>query len=866
MPAAIPVAVAALAGGVTISGSLAAGLTIGFSFGQALFAGGLALVGSLLQPKPKEPATSAFTAEARGRLHLVRSPVSARRVIYGETKVSGTLVFATSTGERNEFLHLVVAVAGHEVESIGAVYLNDESVGALDASGNATSGRFAGNLRVKKHLGTTDQAADADLVAEVAEWTPSHRLRGIAYVYLRLTANESAYPTGIPEPKFIVRGKRDIWDPRDDSVGWTDNAALCQLDYLRGTHGFNDAGNTDTATWVAAANACEESVDTPDGGTQARYTCNGSFDLDQAPLSVLEQLLTASGGRAVFRAGVWYGYVAEYHTPSVTLTEDDLRGPIRVRPRTRRSDLFNAVRGTYVEPGDGLYMPTDFPPVTNPLYETQDGGERIVTDIELPFTQDGVMAQRLAKIELERARQPIACDFPAKMTALDVAPWDVVSLTIAQLGWSAKTFRVVGWTLAEDGGVDLQLREEAAGVYQWAGGDATLIDFAPDTNLPSPFDVAAPSGLTLTEALYETREGGGVKVRGELAWLAAEDAFVTDYQVQHLPPGTSTWRDVVRTTELAVDLLDLQPGTHQVRVRALNRLGVPSAWVVLAQELQGLAAPPADITGLTLTVVGGVAIARFDQHPDLDVRMGGVIVCRHSSAQSGAQWNASRVIGEALTGNQTIMVLPALPGTYLFKARDSSGIYSLAAATVSTKAADAAAYTTLDTLTEGPAWAGTHSGTAAPDGTLKLDASAAMDDWGDVDGIDDWDSEGGVLAQGTYTFAAGMDFGTVKRVRVTADYLATVVNVLDQFDARTAPIDSWPSFDGDVEGDEATMRVEVRETDDDPTGTPTWSAWQRLDVADFEARALEFRVQLTSTDPAFNVQTDQITITAREAA
>jgi hypothetical protein len=40
----------------------------------------------------------------------------------------------------------------------------------------------------------------------------------------------------------------------------------------------------------------------------------------------------------------------------------------------------------------------------------------------------------------------------------------------------------------------------------------------------------------------------------------------------------------------------------------------------------------------------------------------------------------------------------------------------------------------------------------------------------------------------------------------------------------------------------------VATTNDDPAGTPTWSAWRKFFVGDYTARALKFKVVLTSTD------------------
>jgi hypothetical protein len=43
---------------------------------------------------------------------MTRSPTSARQIIYGQAKVSGTVVFLATSGAKNEYLHIVVTLAG----------------------------------------------------------------------------------------------------------------------------------------------------------------------------------------------------------------------------------------------------------------------------------------------------------------------------------------------------------------------------------------------------------------------------------------------------------------------------------------------------------------------------------------------------------------------------------------------------------------------------------------------------------------------------------------------------------------------------------------------------------------------------------
>ncbi|MFO0467556.1 MAG: hypothetical protein ACK5ZS_01205, partial [bacterium] len=100
--------------------------------------------------RPKLPKLSDPFAGAQ-RTQTVREPITPWRVIYGQVRTGGAITFLHTT-DGNSRLHLIITLAGHEVEEIGDIYFDDEVV-PLDGSGNAT-GKYAGFVRVQKKLGT----------------------------------------------------------------------------------------------------------------------------------------------------------------------------------------------------------------------------------------------------------------------------------------------------------------------------------------------------------------------------------------------------------------------------------------------------------------------------------------------------------------------------------------------------------------------------------------------------------------------------------------------------------------------------------------------------------------------------------------
>jgi len=191
----------------------------------------------------------------------IRSAVAPMRVIYGEAVVSGPMVYAQVTGTDKEYLHMVIALAGHRVHSFGDIWLDDVKVGTLDGSGNVTSGDFSGLARFQFATGTDPQSAFADLVSESGgTWTSNHKGTGIAAVYARLKWDQDKFPGGIPQVRVLVRGAL-CYDPRSTSTVYTQNLALIMRDVLLSEAGLEcETSEVSDAAVIAAADLCDEWV------------------------------------------------------------------------------------------------------------------------------------------------------------------------------------------------------------------------------------------------------------------------------------------------------------------------------------------------------------------------------------------------------------------------------------------------------------------------------------------------------------------------------------------------------------------------------------------------------------------------------
>ena len=313
---------------------------------------------------------------------MVRSPISARNMVYGRCRVSGTIVYLSTTGSKNEWLHIVVTLAAHEIEEIEEVYFNDELVPLVS---NTPTGFYNGVARVNKHLGVSGQTADTDLINDTAsltdgKWTSDHKLSGIAYVYVRLTWDTEKFPSGIPNISAVIKGKK-VLDTRTSTTAYSANPALCLRDYLTDSAvGMGmDATEIDVTAINAAANICDEDVEvkpiTVPATYENRYECNGVIATSASPDENIGKLLSAMAGLIAYSGGKIVPYAGGYRIPTVTLTEKHFVGPLNIQTRTSARDRVNSVKGVYVSESNGWQV-SDFPTISSTTYVDNENGIR----------------------------------------------------------------------------------------------------------------------------------------------------------------------------------------------------------------------------------------------------------------------------------------------------------------------------------------------------------------------------------------------------------------------------------------------------------------------------------------------------------
>lgn len=591
--------------------------TVGMSALAAniIYAVGATLISSALykalSPKPKQ-----------GLLTNIRDAAAPVDIVYGQVRKGGVITYLEFTGTDNKYLHMFIALAGHEVKSIGDIYVNDK---VASFSGNnittATDGTDTDNwnskIYVRKFTGASGQDIYTSLSGLSAKPTIDASFTGdnIACLYVRLTYDADTFASGIPTITAVVKGKKVLnTSGVPQTYPASANAALCIRDYLTNYYGLDTPTSTvdDTAFGVAATD-CDDDVALSGGGTEKRYTVNGVISTGKSLQQNLDSLVAACGGSLFYSQGKFKLVAGVYNSSVKTLTIADLRSPIQLSTRVSRRDNFNSVYGTFNDAGQD-WVEADFPPILSTgagSFLEEDNGYDNPLDIDLPLTTSSATAQRLAKLTLFRAREQMAFSAEFGMEAFDLEVGDTVSLTLERYGWTTKEFEVVEWGLRsdQDGGdlrVLLTLRETSSAAFSWSAEETDLT--ANNTSLPSPTSTESVS-FGATTVGSEVDNDGTTLPFIKFSWSVTNESNVDYYDFQWKLTTDSDYNSV-QTKETSFKLSPaLSLVDYDYRIRSVNHLGVRSAFTT-ASAVTTVKDDTVPNAPTSITVEGGYGSAK----------------------------------------------------------------------------------------------------------------------------------------------------------------------------------------------------------------------------------------------------------------
>jgi hypothetical protein len=865
--------------GAAILGSTATAATTFTIFGTALSVGAWAvgtLVTTALTSFALRKLAPSAGAANRGTLINSRQPAAPHEYVYGQVRKGGIITFLETTGTSNKYLHMIIALAGHEVQSIGDIYVNDEIV-TLDASGYVTGTRWKSKIRVLKHLGnqtswTTNFSNAAtnlrDTISAECDLPSTFVGLGIAYLYARIEYDQDVFSGGMPTFTAVVSGKK-VYNPVTATTSYSNNAARVLRDYITSSYGLNDPEVDDTY-FAAATNDSDDAIPLAGGGTQTRYTIDGVISAESTIGNALADMMEACNGALFFSGGVWKCKVGVYNASVKSLTLDDFRSAITMPTRMPRRENFNRVTGKFIDASSD-WIETDFPAITSTAFLAEDGGLENSIDVGLNLVTNAARAQRLAKQKLFRSREQMTISAEFGLAALSVEVGDIIDLTIDRYGWAAKEFEVASWRLviADGGGlrVALVLRETSSAAFDWNAEESAII--SNNTTLLD-YNSVPTLGLSVSDALRVYHEKLSNVV--SLTTTSSLSGFIDYVQVEFKKSSETPWRDGGYGELGLFEINDIEDGTYDFRVRAVNGFGIKGDWTTrTGYKVEGLSQPPQDVTGFAAEVNGDSINLSWLAVTDLDLSY---YIIRHAKETSGATWAGSVTYVEKVARPSTEASVPAKPGTYLIKAVDKTGVQSVNATAVVVTADEVTARATVVTIDEDPTFTGTKDNVVLQDGQIRLGSVLNFDSLsGNIDSLSgQWDALGVsyTVTDGTYYFANIIDRTTPEQGFVTVDMILSRFDTTGGlWDDLAGQIDFlpglWDDLTGTADFNDTNVTAYVSTTNDNPAGSPTWSEWRKIRAANVYGRALRFKVELHSDAPGISPAISELSATGNYA-
>ncbi len=557
---------------------VAAGAALGFVTGGI----GFALIGGavgLFVGSQQDAALKSGSYSSEPSAQTVRSSKAPARFILGRASTGGVLVWAQEqSGDQTdgEWVHLVYVLSEGAIAGLDSIYLGEEEI--------ATFGEYA-----SYELLVDPSQVNAFLKANCRDWRATQIGRGLSFVRLSLKHNAEKFPSGIPDVRFVVRGRNDLYDPRTGMTGYSDNTALHMLWFLRARCKVPD-DEIVFETFASAANVCDEAVANADGTAGIRYRTGCVIGADEQRTQVIQKLEESCAGQLIRVGGKWMMQAGAYYGPyDFEITEDMIVGTVSGTTEVNNDSAINIITGTFIDPLQ-TWAETDFPEVRVQQWVDEDGGEA-AESMSLGYVSDAYQAQRLANIKLRRARAGGSLQLPMNFAGYNCRPGRVVRVNLPSLNIIGE-FIVTDWNMAADDGCTVTVSQYEPAIFDDAVGQPYN---------PIGFISLPAGGLGSPSNLVWTADDTAEVVQGVLSW-AAPLGVVTGYAVTVRQGNTAVQAQQVPATTLQLPLSGLASGNYTMSVAALGPLA-RSGEASITVNIDGPPVPEACVVQSTIDTI-----------------------------------------------------------------------------------------------------------------------------------------------------------------------------------------------------------------------------------------------------------------------
>lgn len=398
--------IAAWYASIGVVGQLVVQLAVGVAFSLASMGIQYLLSGSVKSLDQSQ-------REAPGVTIPERDGLLERRRIYGTSTVAGGVFFQKTMadgGSTPNWYLLGLALSEGVCDGLVSVIINGVECG-IDSQGLPTTEPWfsAGStwFKISFRNGEPDQTLDPLIAQYFPGESADFRQRGVCTVVVALDFGiDSDHHTelwgagGIPQLAFRVRGVR-LFDPRVASCDvsdpttyvWSDNATLCEVDWLMSEMGFGiSPDEIDWDTVVASANIDDMWVQTL-SGPERRGTINGEVSSSEANDQVLQTMALQNRAMVGKANGLYFVRAEGPIEPVGTMHQGLLVGDMSYQSEP---DIRSAINRVNVQ----FYPATRYNQRAEIYYQDDAliaaAGQEFAQRINLRFCDSPAAAQRLA--------------------------------------------------------------------------------------------------------------------------------------------------------------------------------------------------------------------------------------------------------------------------------------------------------------------------------------------------------------------------------------------------------------------------------------------------------------------------------------
>ena len=570
-----------------------------------------------------------------------RNATAGRQIVYGECRVGGTILHMQTSGTDNHMLHMIVAIAGHEIEELKAIRFNDINITLGSNTSTSTIGGQTVHTVTHSKFTNTDNdnaftsgrlvrfsfndgsqtTADGFARNQLASIPTTHKYTDTAYIYIQMVYDPEKLPQP-PQLSYHVKGKK-VFDPRSGNTAYSNNPALIIRDFVTDTtYGLkattSEVNDTTAAGgFASAANTCDQQVTLENGSsTETRYTANGFTTMIADPEGILEGLLASCAGKMTFTNGKFNLFAGAAQTASMTITDDVLLGTPQISTKPLNGDMFNASKPVFVDAANnftgtdgGVFTDTTALAADTPSGESSANYIKMM-EVQMPYVTSRTQADRLAKIALRHSRQSTTMQVLTTIEFMKLQPCDYVRVTNERLDYTNKLFEVVSTNLeiVEDGDVPtmataLQLKEIDSSVYNHAFNEYSQeIDEGSDVSDTNRVP-AAPTSLSATTLTFNVYVVNQRIIRAN--WTNSTSELVTGTELSYKLTSDSdyTLQPMIPKGVAVGFIPNVQTGQqYDVRVRHLNIHGIYSSYATVQHTVSGSAQSNTDLQNDAITI------------------------------------------------------------------------------------------------------------------------------------------------------------------------------------------------------------------------------------------------------------------------